>query len=122
MLYSGKPANARGRETVKMCQCLTLVDNVCCVLNSLLADKGAAMNKLLLVTVLAALLALSKWRNYKKTSKESLPCCVRRWLTFDPAHTIRRRRLPHAPTGGGGGGGGGAGDHEQNQVLHQVHV
>lgn len=44
----------------KMCQCLTLVDEVGCALNSLLADGGDAMNKLLTVTVLAALLALSK--------------------------------------------------------------
>lgn len=43
-----------------MCQCLTLVDEVRCALNSLLADGGDAMNKLLIVTVLAALLALSK--------------------------------------------------------------
>lgn len=44
----------------KMCQCLTLVDNVKNALNCLLADGGNTMNKLLLVTVLATLLALSK--------------------------------------------------------------
>lgn len=36
------------------------MDNVKCTLNCLLADGGNAMNKLLVVTVLAALLALSK--------------------------------------------------------------